>query len=293
MMARYEYTRAYQSITGQPPAALPEDTLQEIARVYRDTGPVAARKAAENSVYIEKTGDVPRLRGGGLLDMFSKPHLDDLRKNPDAEMAKSDFMLDPQGYRTTPGAEARSEIGGPCTLTETGTTNGVTRLKVTNDPNGKDYYFPWVNRGVGEVNVPKDAPDGTMVVTGGMNGCGLLVTDEGSHYNFYHNADNCRLGDAEGCVKPAKGNVVCSVEPKDYLGRVDAANMGQRIVEEDPTAGKSYFHQMVMVKNEGTWKVYDSGIIMGPGKAGGLGDPIQSFQQSPTKLLTSFPKGDG
>jgi hypothetical protein len=202
--------------------------------------------------------------------------LDELRADPDKASEKYDFFVDFRGFTNTaiPG-EKNCQRGGACTLTQTGTTNGVTRLKMNDG--GTDYAFPWVNRGVGEVRVPKLAPDGTVVVTGGMNGCALVVTDDGDHYNFYHDADSCQLG----TLKAAEGNEVCKIGTKTYM----PMSMGEKIIGRTIGDGSAYLHQMLTVRHRGGWRVYSFGIIIGPGIDM---NPKQTFRDSATKLMVTF-----
>lgn len=204
--------------------------------------------------------------------------LADFRANPELAIEKYDFMVDARvGFKSTklPGL-VNCEYGGPCTLTEGKTVNGVTRILVTSG--GSDYFYPWVNRGVGEVKVLKQAPNGTIVVTGGMNGCSLVVTEYGPHLIFYHDADSNRLG----VLKASEGVEKCRVEPRTYMGLI---NRGESIIMESMGDGSAYLHQLLVVKNGGKWKVFGCGIIVGQGLET---PPKQSFRGSTSKYLASF-----
>ncbi|MEZ5669062.1 MAG: hypothetical protein R3F55_16785 [Alphaproteobacteria bacterium] len=202
--------------------------------------------------------------------------LSDFRANPDTAIEKYDFMVDARGFKTTklPGV-TNCEYGGPCTLTEAKPSNGVTRLAASNG--GSDYLFPWVNRGVGEVNVLRAAPNGTMVVTGGMNGCSLEVRSNGPHLIFYHDADSNRLG----VLKAAQGTLECRIEPRVYT----PLDLGEKIVGETIGDGSAYFHQLLAVKHGGKWKIYACGIIIGPG----IEMPVKkAFRATVTKLMATI-----
>lgn len=203
--------------------------------------------------------------------------LSNFRLNPETTIQTADFVVDARGFKTIaiPGYK-NSTYGGPCTLEEVETVNGVTRLKAKNG--GSDYLFPWVNRGIGEVNVLRKSPEGTIVVTGGMNGCTLAVTENGPHLIFYHDADSCHLG----VDKAATGANVCTVGPSQYIG---PANKGESIVMETIGDGSAYLHQLIIIRHSGVWKVFGCGIVIGPG----ISMPIKrAFEGPPSKLLATF-----
>lgn len=200
--------------------------------------------------------------------------LQDLRNNPEAVGKNNDFFVDARGFKTTPEGTPQCEVGGPVTLTEKNEKN-VTRLALANG--GSDYFFPWVNRGVGEVSVPINSPNGTIVTTGGMNGCALQVNRHGNSLIFYHDADNNSLGR----LKNAQGQQLCRVEPSLYM----KIPYGETIVNENPRAGLAYLYQLVCIRESGKWKVIYSGIILGPG----INMPIQrTFTPGVSKFLASF-----
>lgn len=200
--------------------------------------------------------------------------LQNLRDNPEPICKQNDFFVDVRGFRTTPEGTNRCEVGGAATLNLT-KQNGVYRLAVENG--GSDYFFPWVNRGVGEVSVPINQPNGTIVTTGGMNGCALQVNRSGNNLIFYHDADNRYLGD----LKQPQGRQLCRIEPNQYM----KIPYGQTIVEENPRAGLSYLYQLICVRHDGKWKVTYYGIILGPG----INMPInRTFTPGVSKFLASF-----
>jgi len=202
--------------------------------------------------------------------------LSDFRKDPESAIDRYDFMVDArEGFKTTPiPGSSRCEYGGPCAIREGKTVNGVTRLLVSNA--GDDYFFPWVNRGVGEVKVPAGAANGTIITTGGMNGCALVVTKNGPHFVFYHDADSRYLGQLRAPV----GTPVCTVAPKDYMGPI---NIGESLVRGQ--LGNAYLHQLLIIKSGGKWKVFSCGIVIGPGLDT---PPLRSFKATITKYICSF-----
>jgi hypothetical protein len=63
-------------------------------------------------------------------------------------------------------------------------------------PGGKDWYFPYMNAtpgGVGECTVPIGQPDGTLALTGSMNGCALQVNRTENDFVFYHDSNGTSL----------------------------------------------------------------------------------------------------
>lgn len=51
----------------------------------------------------------------------------------------------------------------------------VHALKIASGGTGDAYWFPYIERGVGEVDIPKNVPVGTVALTAGMNGCSLRI----------------------------------------------------------------------------------------------------------------------
>lgn len=199
------------------------------------------------------------------------------RNDPESYIKEVDFIVEARkSFKNTPLIDKRTEYGGPCTLTAEDSENkDVFRVHVKNG--GNDYYFPWVNRGVGEVKVPKDAPNGTIVTTGGMNGCALVVTEVGNHFIFYHDADSNSLS----VIKEAQGQEVFRLEPKDY----DPLDTGVKLMEQNPGSGIYFTHQFMIVKHKDKWKVFTSSILLGPG----INLPvIRPFAATASKYFGSF-----
>ncbi|MBB5017821.1 hypothetical protein HNQ59_001091 [Chitinivorax tropicus] len=200
--------------------------------------------------------------------------LDDMRRNPEATILGEDFFVDVRGYKTKADATKHCEIGGAVTLVLEGKQGGVNRISLK--AGGTDYYFPWVNRGIGECVVPANAPNGTIVVTGGMNGCAFHVTQSGNNLIFYHDADSCKLG----VLKAPVGDQLCRVEPDLYM----KIPYGETLVMEAKD-GSAYLYQMMCVKHADRWKLFYSGIIIGPG----ISMPVKrSFTPGVSKFLLSF-----
>ena len=199
--------------------------------------------------------------------------LEELRANPENAIINNDFFVDVRGFPTTPEGHQRCELGGAVTLQES-QQGGVTRLTLR--PGGTDFFFPWVNRGVGEVTVPINQPDGTIIVTGGMNGCALQVNKNSSNLIFYHDADSRYLGD----LKQPEGDRVCRLEPDLYMKVPYGENIALKMGD-----GAAFLYQMLCVRHTGKWKIVYSGIIIRPG----IDMPIsRAFQPGVSKFLASF-----
>jgi len=198
-----------------------------------------------------------------------------LRRNAEETIKENDFFVDTRGCALAGnnGIVPRVQAGHSISFAES-VQSGVTRLAIK--PDGDDYYFPWVNRGVGHVTVPLNTPNGTVVVTGGMNGCSLQVNKYNGQLIFYHDADSCYLGNLHN----PQGEKLCRVEPRLYM----LIPRGEQLVNE--SKGKySYLYQMLCVKNGGRWKIVYSGILL----EGGIDMKIhQAFLPGVSKFLASF-----
>lgn len=123
-----------------------------------------------------------------------------------------------------------------------------------------DYYFPWVPRGgggVGECIVPLGCPDGTIVLTGGMNGCAFQVNRTRDGLRFYHDADSCSLQQ-----DTLEGDQLCRVGYRDYATPFDLGRAAF-LDTAPPTDGGAfhYAYYLVAVKHVGRWGVYASGVV--------------------------------
>src|SRR5258706_14959368 len=85
-------------------------------------------------------------------------------------------------YRTSPGKDipigAGTLVEGrKCMIGATEVQTGIFDLVAHPDKSYAivDYFYPWMRTAVGWVKVPKAVPDGTIVMTGGVNGCTIVV----------------------------------------------------------------------------------------------------------------------
>ena len=172
-----------------------------------------------------------------------------LRTDPDAALAKYGFAVDSSVY--TAGT-----IGGGCLLHAESAGGNIFRL--TAKQGAGDYFFPYINTtdgGVGVCVVPKGQADGTIVATGGMNGCSLQVNKSGNDFYFYHDLNGSSMA---GKLTP--GTVVCRVDYKDYVGPLDiGSKLVHKYMSKNSKAGYEYY--CITVHNGGKWKVYVSALI--------------------------------
>ena len=172
-----------------------------------------------------------------------------LRADPDTAMAKYGFVVGSAVYTT-------GTLGGACLLSCESV--GANISKLTAKQGQGDWFFPYVNTaegGVGVCIVPAGQPDGTLVVTGGMNGCSLQVNKSGNDFYFYHDNNGNSM---KGKLTP--GEIVCRVNYKDYAGPLD---IGQKLVDQYLTerVGAGYEYYCITVHHGGRWKVYVSSLI--------------------------------
>jgi len=188
--------------------------------------------------------------------------LDRLRLDPSTTIREHGFLTEvPQG---TNGK------GGRCTLSveslKSAGTDKVYKITAKDDPGGRDYYFPYVGGAktdfgqyVGDVIVSNGEPDGTLVVTGGMNGCSLQVDGIGEAYCFKHIMD--------GKV-PVNKDTICRVDYRDYggpasrkkaLGVIDIfAESKAMMLLRDKEHISNGQHSLICIKKQSRWYVYDS-----------------------------------
>lgn len=171
-------------------------------------------------------------------------------------------------YRTGPAEKSFSESGrmvegGKCTIGGNDAGPSVYDLKaVANNYSSTDFFYPWMRTGIGWVKVPKSVADGSVVMTGGVNGCTLVVTETGTDWYFYHDGDSKYL-------KPSDltGTEAARVGPNDY----DPNGIGQKAFSDalakgaaakvKPVGDVSYGHFVVSVKKDGRFGMYVTGVM--------------------------------
>jgi hypothetical protein len=155
-----------------------------------------------------------------------------LRQDPATVCAEKSILLDCKPV----SAQYNKTIGGPCKIS-LGTEyedkgSGLAGQHKVDCPGndvipcmveqGKgDWYYPYMYQACGEVTVPINQPEGTMVVTGGMNGCEIRVYRDGNNLRFFHDANGKNFIDKDTNQPKAElnvtGNEVCYIKSSDYI----------------------------------------------------------------------------
>ena len=189
--------------------------------------------------------------------------LDLLRGDPKSACMRNVYRTSPAGGSFV-SSGAKFE-GGNCTITcdPIAKAKGFYDLTAT-AANGttNDYFFPWLQRGVGWVRVPENLPDGLIVMTGGVNGCTLVATKSDGYFYFYHDGGSKYLQPAD-----LVGTQVAKVQPKDY----DPLEWGQKKFTDAlaeaalkgvrPMGDISYGHFVIAVKKGGRYGFYATGLM--------------------------------
>ena len=188
-----------------------------------------------------------------------------LRYNPEEACKNYGFVVeyDPNFFFT--------HFGGKCKITASLLNDNVIKLYAS--MGGNDYFFPYTHLGgpAGRVQVPAGVDDGTLVLTGGMNGCSLQVMDHGNYKMFYHDANADQLAQED-----IDGEQVCRLNYRDYDGPLE---MGEKVTSSE----WPYFLQTLLsVKVAGNWKVFHTGIIKS------MDFKYSTYTSTITPLLASF-----
>ena len=162
--------------------------------------------------------------------------LTQLRTNPQTVLSSEHFFVDTRNLVQTP-------LGCTVQINEQ-LKNGVFYWDIANH-HSTDFYFPYVQGNAGYVGIQTPIQDGTVVVTGGMNGCALEVCYLNDNYYFYHDAYGSNMHKQRNV-----GTQVCRIEAGNYWN--------------NNIAGQSTFYiptiQFVCVYKAGFWHVGASGI---------------------------------
>lgn len=194
--------------------------------------------------------------------------LERLRRVPLDAMQRNAFHVEDEAY------QGRA-TGGPCSLRCADLGNDVVGLTV--EGGGRDYFFPWVPKGrggVGDCLVPTGAPEGTVVLTGGMNGCAFQVNREDGGLRFYHDADSNSLG-------PVPGTQRCRVGYFDYATRLELGRQAMLEAQPRGSGGFYYAYYLMAIKLGTRWQVYASGVLANGGE-------YTKIRAGITPLMTSF-----
>lgn len=170
-------------------------------------------------------------------------------------------------YKTGPEAGSFTNTGqlvegGRCKINEEFVKPGMYHLKAEASAAGTDYFFPWLRTAVGYVKVPLATPDGTVVLTGGVNGCSIVVSKHQNDYYFYHDGDSKFLR-----PEMVQGNEVARVGPNDYdpmnqgMNQFSAALGAASRAGVKPVGDVSYGHFVFAVKASGQFGLYSTGVM--------------------------------
>jgi hypothetical protein len=184
-----------------------------------------------------------------------------LRSDPGETTKKYRFVVESDVYRS--GA-----TGGPCTIACDHLNDNIYRLRVTGITGG-DFYYPYVTSGdsVGRCRVPVGQADGTMVLTGGMNGCAIQVNRlDSNEFEFCHDKNSCSIGKL-GAALP--GRSVCSIGVSDYMGDTGGAFQMQETGKLSNSVFVTLFeHYIIAVRNGGRWHMVNNSILRSQALAG-------------------------
>lgn len=170
----------------------------------------------------------------------------------------------------------KEDSGGACKLKLRKLHGNVYELEPL-EGNG-DWFFPYRPE-VGYCSVPVGQPEGTIGLTGGMNGCALEVYKNNGNFDFYHDTNGCHLHKNND----PPGERVCHVPYRTYAG---ALSIGQNQAADLSQKHKTsvYFqHTLICVRNGGRWKVYVTGV-----HSYGVSGKHSTFRPTISCLLTSF-----
>lgn len=192
----------------------------------------------------------------------------DLRSNPKSTCDQYGFIVKNTLFK--------EDTGGQCKLNLRKLHDNVYELEPI--AGSGDWFFPYRPE-VGFCKVPVGQPEGTIGLTGGMNGCSLDVYKHDGFFTFYHDTNGCHLHK----TSTPPGEHVCHVPYKTYAGPL---SIGQNQAQ-DLTHSSGHFvyfqHTLVTVRSEGRWKVYVTGV-----HTYGNSGKFSTFRPTITCLLTSF-----
>ena len=189
--------------------------------------------------------------------------LDLLRKDPNKAFAKCAFKIDNSLVKDNAACRCRAEIS----KLDGAKHENMFKVTLHTDDKGTDYYYPYVTglNGIGSCIVPKNAPEGTLVFTGGMNGCSLQVNDVGNNFMFMH----CN----NGCEGRACGRQIARVDYEHYVGLkgLGLASMAYTLGLDADINGQTsktdklikclYEYHLVAIKSSSNWAIDGSCIL--------------------------------
>ncbi|MCH4090525.1 hypothetical protein [Acetobacter sp.] len=213
--------------------------------------------------------------------------LHDLRTNPGVAFRSGFYFVQPKIYNN-----GTDSLGGECSVQcryYGKNENGWPIYELTVTEGQGDYYYPYIQTpfgGVGTCIVPKNAPVGTLVLTGAMNGCSLQVNETDSALHFYHDTNGRSM-----IGKLTPGTVVARVNYSTYAGPGELLN--NQSSAEFP-ANVTY---LITVREKDRWSVYTSTFLykrapntsfFGLASASGSKEVFKPVIATPSRLLSSF-----
>lgn len=182
----------------------------------------------------------------------------------------------------------KSDEGYECELALSYLEKNVYQLEPLEPKEGtRDWFFPYRPK-VGYCQVPIGQPEGTICLTGGMNGCTLEVYKQEESFIFYHDTNGCNLHKS-GSLLP--GERVCHVPYKSYAGPLEIGRkQAEELTAQSKGVIKVYFeHTLICVKVSDHWNVYVTGVhTHATTTSGKVSKQYSTFCPTITSLLTSF-----
>jgi len=188
-----------------------------------------------------------------------------LRDDPFSEIQKSYFFFPMDGLPTLDPDHMTQGIRGR--LSEKSYRSlrdryySVFKLQFTQEANGTDYYFPYTfgtDGGFGSVAIPYDeVQNGTIAITGGMNGCALEVRadNERRQYVFYHDTN----GNNHNAIERIGGELICRIDADAYYGR-EVIDEADRLHNRYPYYPINWVVLFICVYHKSYWMVVASGV---------------------------------
>ncbi|MFT8946285.1 MAG: hypothetical protein ABF876_06875 [Acetobacter aceti] len=213
--------------------------------------------------------------------------LHDLRANPGVAFRTGFYFVQSRIYN-----DGHDSFGGECSVQckyYGADKNGLAIYELEVTEGKGDYYYPYIQTpygGVGTCVVPKNAPIGTLVLTGAMNGCSLQVNETDSGLHFYHDTNGRSM---VGKLTP--GTVVARVNYSTYAGPGNLLN--NQSTAEFP-ANVTY---LITIREKDCWAIYTSTFLyklarnstfFGLLPAAGNKEVFKPVIATPSRLLSSF-----
>lgn len=168
----------------------------------------------------------------------------------------NEFVQNPMKFSSENALFIDMGVNGECSVRTMKYENNVYGVLPDNNLT-KIYYIPVSQSELLSCDVPFGAPENTIVMTVGLNGCGFYVKREASVFRFYHDMNNRFLG------SQPENMFCCKLTAPDYIGLqdigLDLCNKYKlKYPKENYTA--YYFHSLVAIKKE-QWYVYNMGVF--------------------------------